>query len=558
MLGLRDGALTVAGTAGLPPSVELLYFDPAPSGRVVHGTPVSSTAPPLYSFIAYPFSFAGWSGLIVLNILSFLATAALVFFYSARFSCSQRAPWVALTAFALCNFTIEYSQGVWPHMLAVALCTGAFVAASRARVGGTPGWAGAAGCLAGLAAGVRYQNVVFAGLVGVGLLLWSRRRWILGLLFAVGAALPVAATSLINYHRLGSWNPLSKGPGYLSPGDAPGEAGSYLLRALHLTMNGLQSTWGRVVDRAAWPALGAPGSELGQLLPKDPRSGAFLVLGVVKKAWTQSCPWVLLVLLALAMVWFVKPRWAEGREKEAKAASVVVFGVLGMFALFGFRTEGWAFNQRYLLELTPIVSVILAWVIERLELGLASLAIGAVGATGLGVALLQMPIQSMTRQQMMLKLPVVLGFGLAAAAFLSWRVPHLRVPVSVLVGGCLAWSTVVHLGADVQASRGHRKLHYRQQEMLARVLPSAPVAVFAYWGAKDAIAPLQIDHDLVVADPWIDHGRDASALTEAFRDAGRRVFVVATGMPPVILRRVTMGHRVRVAAGPPWPILELD
>ena len=558
VLGLRQGTFAVPGTAGLPPSMELEYFGPVPHTPGEYGLPLTSTAPPLYSFLAYPFSSAGWRGLIALNILSYLLTAALVFSYCARFSRSERTPWVALAVFTLCNFTVEYAQGVWPHMLAVGLCTSAFVAASRARADAAPWYAGAAGFLVGLAAGVRYQNIAFAGLVGLGLLVWSRRRWVMSSLYAAGAALPVAATAIINHHRLGSWDLFSKGPGYLSVGDVAGGTQSLVTRALHVFSIGLQSTWGRVVDRSTWPAAGAPGSEIARLLPKDPHSGAFLVLGVVKKAWAQSCPWILLVLIVLALGWFTRLRWIEGRTTEVRAAALVVFGVLGTFALFGYRTEGWAFNQRYLLELTPIASVILAWVIERLELGLVWLAIGAAGAIGAVVALLQMPPEGLTRQEWMLKLPVVLGLGLAAAAVLSLKVPRLLVAVSLLLGACLAWSVAVHMGVDLRASREQRIRHYRQQEALARVLPSAPAAVFAYWGAKDSIAPLQIDHDLVVADPQIDCGKDAPTLARALEKAGRKVFVVTAGMPRPILQSLTRGHRLRLVAGPPWPIVELD
>ena len=558
VLGLRQGTFAVPGTAELPPSMELEYFDPVPHTPGGRGLPLTSTAPPLYSFFAYPFSFAGWRGLIALNILSYLLTAALVFLYCARFSRSERTPWVALAVFTLCSFTVEYAQGVWPHMLAVGLCTSAFVAASRARSSAAPWYAGVAGLLAGLAAGVRYQNIAFAGFVGFGLIVWCRRRWLMSSLYAAGAALPAAATTIINHHRLGSWNPFNKGPGYLSVGDVAGGTGSLVSRALHVVSIGLQSTWGRVVDRSAWPAAGEPGSEIARLLPKDPHSGAFLVLGVVKKAWAQSCPWILLVLVVLVLAWFTRLRWTQGRTTEVRAAAIVVFGVLGSFALFGYRTEGWAFNQRYLLELTPLASVILAWVTERLQLGSVWVAIGAAGAAGAVVALLQMPPEGLTRQEWMLKLPVVLGLGLAAAAILSLKLPRLVVPVSLLLGACLAWSAAVHLGVDLYASREHRIRHHRQQEALARVLPSAPAAVFAYWGAKDSIAPLQIDHDLVVADPWIDRGKDAPALTRAFEKAGRRVFVITEGMPRPILQSLTKGHRLRFVAGPPWPILELD
>src|SRR5438477_7496030 len=72
VLALRHGHVTVANTAGLAPSRELVFFDPGPWARSIETTPVVSTAPPLYAFIALPFSWMGWRGLVALNTLAYL------------------------------------------------------------------------------------------------------------------------------------------------------------------------------------------------------------------------------------------------------------------------------------------------------------------------------------------------------------------------------------------------------------------------------------------------------------------------------------------------------
>src|SRR5262245_53031657 len=74
VLALQRGRVTLANTDGLSPSRELLFFDPTNRSRVVTSTPVGSTAPPLYAFLALPFSFFGWRGLTALNTVSYLAT----------------------------------------------------------------------------------------------------------------------------------------------------------------------------------------------------------------------------------------------------------------------------------------------------------------------------------------------------------------------------------------------------------------------------------------------------------------------------------------------------
>src|SRR5262249_17419457 len=121
------------------------------------------------------------------------------------------------------------------------------------------------------------------------------------------------------------------------------------------------STWARVVDYSAWPPMPPGVHLLPVLLPKEPETGAFLVLGALKKAWLQSSPWLLVALLGLGRAAF--------RKGEARALALPILGVLGLFPFYGFRRiDGWCFNQRYLLELMPLAAVALAWALDGLEL----------------------------------------------------------------------------------------------------------------------------------------------------------------------------------------------
>ena len=94
--GLRNGQLSVPGTEGVEPSIELMYFCPSAKLRTIDSTPVTSTAPPLYSFFAYPFSFLGWRGLVLLNIISFMACGAMIFYYTRKLSNNIATAWSAL------------------------------------------------------------------------------------------------------------------------------------------------------------------------------------------------------------------------------------------------------------------------------------------------------------------------------------------------------------------------------------------------------------------------------------------------------------------------------
>src|SRR3954471_10824892 len=100
VIALRTGHVTVANTTGLSPSRELLFFDPTAPTRVVNATPVASTMPPLYAWVALPFSWFGWRGLVALNTCAYLVTIGLVFVYSRRGSVQPLTPWLAAVAFA--------------------------------------------------------------------------------------------------------------------------------------------------------------------------------------------------------------------------------------------------------------------------------------------------------------------------------------------------------------------------------------------------------------------------------------------------------------------------
>ncbi len=109
-----------------------------------------------------------------------------------------------------------------------------------------------------------------------------------------------------------------------------------------------------------------------------------------------------------------------------------------------------------------------------------------------------------------------------------------------------------------------RRINRDYREALAPVLPDR-AGLFAYWGAKDAYGPLQLDRDLVIVDPWADEGESAPALVDALLDQKRRVLVVVNGFPPDLLAEMSEGRAVRgpirVSVRDGWPpigLLELE
>jgi hypothetical protein len=563
-LALREGQLSVPGTAGLTPSPALEYFDPRPDSRARHVTPVAIAAPPLYAPLALPFTYLGWRGLVLLNVLAFLVSAALAFSWAARHATRPATPWIALALFVLGTYCIEYAQGVWPHMLSMCLCTGSAYLGSRLRVGVRRplAVAMAAGLLAGVATGVRYQNLVFAGGVGLGVLLWTNRRWRISAAFALGCLLPLVVSALVNDHRFGWLNPVKKHPTYLTlpPHLTLGTVAP--ASEVNVVVETLRTFWAKVVDFSVHPEH--VGEEARTWMRRVPETGAFFYLGALKKSWLQSAPWILLSLVALALCW---RRRADGERVpraaatiELRAIAAIVVPILGMFAVAGAaRQDGMCFNQRYFIEMLPLMAVAAAWMLDGIALPRWPLAVGAAATAVVVVALLRLDPEDHFRQLALLKLPLVLAALLLAGWFFAVHRPQspAKLVLPLLVGASLAWALGVHLGDDLAVSREIRHFNAARLAAVEDALPAhEPAAIFAYWTSKDALGPLQLRRDLVIVDPSADDGESAARLRQELFSVRRRVFALVSGMPRPIIEKIAVGHFLRLVRREP-PIIEL-
>ena len=544
VLAMRDGHVTIANTAGLQPSRELVFFDPFPPTRVVDSTPVASTAPPLYAPIAVPFSRFGWRGLVAINVVAYLLTAAVVFLYTRRRSREAMTPWLAASAFALGGYAIEYAQGLWPQALSFALCTGGILSAGRLLDGGRAGYAALAGVLLATATGIRYQNAVLLAAVAAGIALWSARRWQSLLAFGLAAAIPLGASSAINHARLDSWNPISKGKGYLNVPLLQSPDASLL--------DPLVMGWAQVVDYSVRPPLIGP--EFETWVRYDAGTGAHLMLNTtVKKAFLQSAPWAALAFLIAALAWTSRSKLSDAQRRQMQLLSLVMAAVIATFALAGVRRhDGLAFNQRYLLELLPLSAIGFAWALEGLGLRLRPLLAGAaIAAVMLSLMLAVTPAAGgpdvprwTMRIEAILKAPLVLAVSLSICWLLARTGYRVTTLLSGVTGLCLAWGLTLHLADDVLSSQQLRHYSLSRTEALAGVLPDRSAFV-AWWGHRDAAAPLLFDRDIVVLDLWADDGKDAPVLIRELLAQGRRVMLLEFGIPPSVLAHVTAGFQVR-------------
>jgi hypothetical protein len=530
VVALRAGRLSVSGTDGLPPTRELLYFDPGLDEHADVTTPVVSTAPPLYAPLALPFSYFGWYGLVALNAIALVATAGAAFVMTARRAQTHAAPYVAALTALFGGYAIEYAQGVWPQMLSMALVFGAFYWAVRSEELASPRLAILAGALAGLACGVRYPNAVSAAALLGGLLLFSAQRFRSALAFAGGASVPIVCSSILNHARSGLSNPIDKGTGYLRPGEA------YSARWL----DALRCAVARFIDFSAQAPLQGHAAKVHFYMQKSAETGVYLIGGAVKKAWLQSMPWVGLALVVLVLA--CRPRGEASRTFPARLAGLVVFAMLGVVAWSGSsRVDGFCFNQRYLLDLLPFAAVAVALAADELPWRPKEVVAGVAIAAALLAYTFSLSWRDAFRQHSIAKVP--LGLAVATIAAFAWR----RHPVgaslaSGTLAAALAWSLGVHLLDDLPASRRMRELNAERLESAAAQV-KGPAACFAYWGGKDALGPLALDRSVVIADVWADGAEAAPALRDEFLRQGRRVYL-AMPIPDEELARVVGTHRV--------------
>jgi hypothetical protein len=546
---LRAGRLSVPGTEGLPPSQELLGFDPAPRGRRVTATPVVPVAPPLYAFIALPFALVGFHALCALQVLAFCAGGACVFVLARRLRRSGPAPWLALGLYGLGGYLVEYALGMWPHALSVALLAAALLAADVAREG-RPKAALLAGLALGLATGVRYQNLVPTLAVGATLLLGLRRRAVLPA-FALGLLGPLALSTVLNGLRLGHWNPVTKGPGYLNAGVVAVAASRDLWSALHDAWLGLAT---KLLDFSLVPSSGS-WAAMGYEYVSE--TGAYLGGTSVRKAFFQSAPWAapaLLAVLVAARPWRLRALRADAPDADPERRALVALGlpVLAILALFfaggSGRHEGACANARYLLELVPCLAVATVLVLP-ISSWRGLLAGGVAGALA-GAALCLLPSASFVRQLGLMRVPLALAAGLLLLLGLARRRAVRGAPLALAIGLGLAlgWSAAVHLGDDVVATRAIRRGNGEGAEMLAPVLTARASAVLAAHPAP--FAPLALEHDLLLVTVGVDQAADAPRLIDAFHRQGRSAFFLGLYTPPAGRARVLGGRMVR-QVGPP-------
>jgi hypothetical protein len=319
--------------------------------------------------------------------------------------------------------------------------------------------------------------------------------------------------------------------------------------------------WMRIVDYAVQPSMAGTTNE--SFLYPQPQSGAFVLVTAVKKAWLQSSPWILVSLVLLVLCWMKRDTFARilgsERQAELRLLSMVVIPTLGMFSATGpTRTDGLCFNQRYFCELVPLLAVAFAWATGGIWHRRQWLLGGGLLGAGIAFAALQPHPLAPLRHYLVMYVPLAAAIASAAVWAHFVRRPERTGAARALAfaaGASLAWALTIHVGDDVQASRTLResRLDYRRQ--ISPYLEGA-TAVFAGGPIRDALGPLLLERDVVIATPVLDRGATTRDLIDAFLARGRRVFLLPNVLPPDSLNDAIAGKQARFL-GEPKLLLEV-
>jgi hypothetical protein len=543
VIGLRDGTVKVSGTDGLSPSKELLYFDPEPFDRIVTSTPVSSLAPPLYGPLALPFIIFGWRGLSFINTFSFIFSALLVFLIVRRNTEEMFSAWLAVSLFVLGGYSLEYAQGVWPHMLSVLLCLGAVYCIILAWNGGNSIYSLLGGFFAGLACGIREQNIFLAACFGLTVLLWGNHRFRSAALYLAGIAVPMLASATLNWLRLGVFYPTPKVHSYAQFVTGTVSSGTWL--------KPIEVFLVKIVDFSSFAWFQNPADFVDY--SKEPSTGAFLVAGIVKKALVQSSPWLALAIVLCIVNWVGKQKAFEHQKKILRPLSLLILLPLAMFSMSGFRMDGLSFNQRYLLEIIPIAAIVVALCLDGLSIPKFGI-MGGFLVAALSCAILLMLPTAQFLHIAVLRVPLFLGSVLALAWFFVSR-KFTKEFFVVVLGLCIGWSFLVQT-IDLAASRKIRTTNAIGLDSLDARIPSHS-ALFTFWGAQKSMAgPLQLTKDVIILDAWADMGADARALTRELIQQERKVFLFGTGMPSNIVQEIRGQDSLSLVLTKPFVLYE--
>ncbi len=540
--------------------------------------------PYLTAVLSYPFyRLAGFAGLFLLNAIAYVATLGVCFLTARALFRDMALALNACLILVFATYSWEYSQAVWPHALSMLFVATSVYLAVAALMSPRPraslALALAGGAVAGFGAGIRLDVIfVLPALVVPFIFVRPWRPWC-ALAAGLGTVPGLAVLAATNYAKFGVFSAFAYSPNVSGGAGDPrsyltivliglaflaaawfisrhrssvnARLGRWLLLAGLVALTGmvlfvptLQSLVFRMADGVYQLLVDLRIRDLDYVhgaLTRGP-GGGMVYLASVKKALLQSCPY--LVMLAVPIAMFLRG------AKHNMSLGVLFLPPAAFVASYGYFAwdGGTALNLRYFVPILPFTSILAAFAWREITDGLSdsrrriSIIAGAL-AGGLYLALILLgpllvwePWTLGQQEAIFLSLPLGIAAMALALVLGSMIKPGGRVrsaTAAVLAVG-LVWSGMVAFSHDFPRAHGLRKGRAELNQSLARVVQDDSVVV-----TIDAhlFYDLLIDHRVRIALPGRDDFEGLDELVAFYLDRDQAVYVWITEFMENVIRQ---------------------
>jgi hypothetical protein len=556
---MRHGTLELYNGLDVIDSPELWM-----QNSVKRGPHLFAKYPPFYGLLAVvPYALFGVRGLYLLNAIGF------VFAFLGFRQLAQRVlgPSRARVATVLLPFAVPlvpYLLMEIPHLVALAPILWAVVLWDDARR--SDDWfraarlGGAAGLLAGLAFGLRIQDLVLTlPLFAVGFCHARHRRAVLGGMLG-GVGVCVLAVSAFNMQRFGIANPFSYGSAD-SPLGSPvaEERVAFFFRPALMVLTAIIVGGLLAVRRCVRPVSALPLVLTGVMVvvAVSPLRAIALpmivtlasetlnagiagagwyssdnTLGWIDKALLASTPFAVLGLLgavasaarrapplqtALAWMTISLLLFLAARDPDPRTER----SVIGFMSL----------SPRYLVEIMPVL-YLLAW--DRLRgerFGPAHL-LGGLLAGGALLAYMQStgPDDVVPAKTALIATGSIVAAALLALAYVGNRSPARDAAVGVLVALTNGYAAACIFAEDSRCLRTMAATYDRWGQRILAAMPEPEVALVGWHYAKDAVFHVRASKSVVIVDPSVDDGTSLPTTLDALAAHGAVPYYFGLGL----------------------------
>ncbi|MFH1055438.1 MAG: hypothetical protein V1744_05020 [Candidatus Altiarchaeota archaeon] len=479
------------------------------------GYALASIPSPVYSYIAYPlYALMGAKGLVVLNLLSFILSAYLVYLICERLFKDTGISLTTSLIFSLATYSIKYALDIWPHSLSVFLTLLPLTLILKSR----SFWSlFLAGFSSGLAVGVRYPNILILSLLAAYLFFSSGKKNALS--FIAGSLPPLAF--MLSLNRIYGSLLIT---GY---GDTTGSLYKLIFPFLILT------------------ALILLYKPLKKLLP---RHVAILALALVLLlSWHY-----VRMFLSLVVDFSLNPRYHELTDKRAllQASPVLVLSVMGamlvrkkinvpehtlllalsltgplFYSLLGL--DGSTNLMRYFLESIPYLAIFAGYAVYEIRNTLKGMDYSVLAY----VAFIILVVESTNLtapaglRYMTYKIPILLAFS---TLLLFLKDKRHGLLLGYLIASLLIYSLILNL-TFILDDLFHREYSMRQTDEYRALLPGNSALLYSGYLDQLPATPLKTEKTLRLAYLQEGDRQTNQALVDYYLIKNIPVYVLSGG-----------------------------